>query len=243
MCSVQKRGNVYLLTIVGDGEHRLNPNLIRALKSALNQIKSDDETSSSATALVMAAEGKFFSNGYDLDLVRSVNLTPAESESRAAEMRCEFASLMEDLIAFPMPTIAAVTGHASAAGFILALAHDYVLMRNDRGFLYMSEVDIDLVLPPWFVVLITSKVGSGLSRRDVFLKAEKLTAKAAVEKGLIDKAEETAEATLEAAVRLGDELVKRKWKGHVYAANRMVVMSDVLHALSRETARVATSRL
>uniref|UniRef100_A0A7N0V750 Delta(3)-Delta(2)-enoyl-CoA isomerase n=1 Tax=Kalanchoe fedtschenkoi TaxID=63787 RepID=A0A7N0V750_KALFE len=243
MCSVEKRGGVYLLTLTGDGEHRINPTLIRALKSALQQIKSDAESSPSSTALVTTGQGKFFSNGYDLDWVRSPNLSPAESESRAHTTRTEYASLIQDLISFPMPTIAAVTGHASAAGFVLALAHDYVVMRRDRGFLYMSEVDIDLVVPPWFVALVKSKVGSGLARRDVFMRAEKLTGAAAVEKGVVDSAHDGAEATVEAGLRLGEELVKRKWKGHVYAGNRMVVMSEVLQALASEQARVAPARL
>ncbi|KAK1677839.1 hypothetical protein QYE76_038687 [Lolium multiflorum] len=53
-----------------------------------------------------------------------------------------------DLLALPMPTVAAVTGHASAGGFLLALCHDYRVMRADRGVLYMSEVDLGLPLPP-----------------------------------------------------------------------------------------------
>jgi hypothetical protein len=32
--------------------------------------------------------------------------------------------------------------NAAAAGFVLTLGHDYVLMRRNRGVLYMSEVDL-----------------------------------------------------------------------------------------------------
>lgn len=69
-------------------------------------------------------------------------------------------SVVADLISLPMPTIAAVSGHASAGGYILALSHDYVLMRSDRGFLYMSELDIKLVIPPWFIAIVKAKIGS-----------------------------------------------------------------------------------
>jgi hypothetical protein len=48
-----------------------------------------------------------------------------------------------------MPTVAAVTGHAAAAGCALALAHDSVVMRASRGFLYMSEVDAGIKTRRW----------------------------------------------------------------------------------------------
>ena len=116
-----------------------------------------------------------------------------------------------------MPTIAAVTGHASAAGMIFALSHDYVLMRRDRGFLYMSELDIKLVIPPWFRVMLEAKVASPKARREVLMTAAKVTAERAVELGIVDEAHGGAEETLKAAVELGEALIKRGWDGHVYA--------------------------
>ncbi|KAJ6317627.1 hypothetical protein OIU76_013217 [Salix suchowensis] len=53
----------------------------------------------------------------------------------------------------------------------------------------------------------------------------------AVEKGIVDKVGGSAEETVEAAVRLGEEMFKRKWDGQVYAKNRMVVMGKVLDEL------------
>ncbi|KAK1409487.1 hypothetical protein QVD17_36013 [Tagetes erecta] len=130
-----------------------------------------------------------------------------------------------------MPTLAAVTGHASAAGFILAQAHDYVLMRKDRGFLYMSEMDIKLVVPDWFVKLLKSKIGSPAALRDVLLSAEKVTAEVAVAKGIIHSAHDSAEETVKAAVKLAETLVKRNWDGDVYGRNRKVLFGDLLPAL------------
>lgn len=238
MCSVQKIGNVFLLTITGVGEHRLNPTLIRSIRSALQRIKSDAVSSS---ALVTTNEGKFFSNGYDLDW--ALTDSNEDKESKAKTMTGEFMSLISDLISFPMPTIAAVTGHASAAGFVLAAAHDYVIMRKERGFLYMSEVDIDLVVPEWFVEVVRSKIGSGVSLRDVFLKAEKLTGTAAMEMGLVDEVVEGAEMTVARGVKFGEELIARKWKGHVYASNRLIVLSGVVQAIDIAKGRVGISRL
>ena len=68
---------------------------------------------------IATAQGKFFSNYYDLT-------TPPHKANAIP-------SLVADLISLSMPTIVAVLGYTSAIGFILALSHDYILMRNDRG--------------------------------------------------------------------------------------------------------------
>ncbi|XP_060675806.1 enoyl-CoA delta isomerase 1, peroxisomal-like [Ziziphus jujuba] len=220
-CSLEKKGNIFILTLTESGEHRLNPTLLDSIRSALRQVRAQ---SSSSSVLITTAQGKFFSNGYDLELVKS---SPSSPHIMDAKLR----SIVADLISLPMPTIAAVTGHASAAGFILALSHDYVLMRRDRGFLYMSELDIDLVIPAWFTALIKCKIGASMSRRDVVLRADKVTADEAVKKGIIDSAYDSAEQTVEAAVGVGKNLVGRKWNGDVYAQIRMEVLSDVLDAI------------
>lgn len=48
--------------------------------------------------------------------------------------------------------------HAFAAGAKLALAHDFRVMRADRGFCCLPEVDINLPLAPGMTALIKSKL-------------------------------------------------------------------------------------
>ncbi|KAL6977339.1 dodecenoyl-CoA isomerase [Sarracenia purpurea var. burkii] len=228
MCTLEKQGSIFVLTLKGNDEHRLNPTLIDTIKAAIDRVRS--ESSTSAAALVTTAEGKFFSNGYDLAWAKTGG-PAAGTNDRLVLMSSKLRSLTVDLLSLPMPTIAAVTGHASAAGLILALCHDYVLMRKDRGFLYMSELDIGFRLPSWFAAVIRSKIGSPIARRDVLLRAEKLTAKAAAERGIIESAHDSAEKTVEAAVKLGEEMVGRRWNGHVYAQIRRSMFGDVMDAI------------
>ncbi|KAA8534235.1 hypothetical protein F0562_031752 [Nyssa sinensis] len=228
MCTLEKRGSLFILTLTGNDEHRLNPTLIDAIKAALLRVRSKSSTAPSA--LIITAQGKFFSNGYDLAWANTSG-PAATTVDRLQLMSFKLRSLVNDLISFPMPTIAAISGHASAAGFVLALCHDYILMRKDRGFLYMSELDIGFKIPAWFMALARCKIGSPMALRDVIQRATKFTAEVAAEKGIIDSAHDSAEETMKAAVRLGEELVWRKWDGHVYAQNRMVVFADVLVAI------------
>ncbi|XP_015075763.1 enoyl-CoA delta isomerase 1, peroxisomal-like [Solanum pennellii] len=224
MCTLQKQGNLFILTLTGDDEHRLNPSLIDSISSALERITAEATGSS---VLITTAQGKFFSNGYDLDLASS---DPSSLELMDSKLKL----LISEFFNLPMPTIAAVTGHASAAGFILAMSHDYILMRKDRGFLYMSEIDIGLKIPNWFVTLVKNKVKSPVAWRDVVMRGTKLTADMAIEQGIVDSAHHGSAETMKEAIKLGEVLMARKWDGKVYAHNRKVVFSDVLVVLNNE---------
>lgn len=233
MCILEKKGNIFILTLTGNDEHRLNPTLLNSIKSALHRVRQQATTSS---VLITTAHGKFFSNGYDIDWAQ-------DNKSRIILIDDLLRSVVSELLSLPMPTIAAVTGHASAAGYILALSHDYVLMRSDRGFLYMSELDIDHVIPAWFIAIVDAKVGDAAARRKIVMQAAKVTAKEAVRLGIIDSAHDSAEETVKAAVELGGDLVKRGWDGHVYAENRKKFLGHVVKAVGDVSERNIESKL
>ena len=218
MCTLEKKGNLFILTITGNNEHRLNPTLIDSIRAALHRAKAE---STGPSVLITTAQGKFFSNGFDLAWAKS-------NIDRSRLMYSKLRLLISELIDLPMPTIAAVTGHACAAGFALALCHDYILMRKDRGFLYMSELDIGVKIPVWLMTLLKSKVGEPAVWREMVLKAVKITAEKGVETGIVDSAHVNAEETVKAAVRLGEELVGRKWDGKLYGETRGIVLAGVL---------------
>jgi len=43
--------------------------------------------------------------------------------------------LLGRMVAFSVPTVALLNGHAIAGGCLLSLTHDYRVMRNDLGFM------------------------------------------------------------------------------------------------------------
>lgn len=203
MCSLEKSGDIFILTLTGDDEHRLTPTLIESIRISLKQVRKDAKPGS---VLITTAQGKFFSNGFDLKYAAAAG-SASGSYDRLRGMSDSFKFVVADLFSLPMPTVAAVSGHAAAAGFLLALSHDYVLMRKDKGFLYMSELNIGLNFADYFMAFLKSKIPSSRVRRDVLLQSMKIRADKAVEMGLIDFAynsvEETKEAALKLAVKLG----------------------------------------
>ena len=57
-----------------------------------------------------------------------------------------------------MPTVAAVNGHAFGAGAMLAMAHDFRVMRTERGYFCFPEADINIPFTPGMAALIQSKL-------------------------------------------------------------------------------------
>ncbi|KAL0016331.1 hypothetical protein SO802_003400 [Lithocarpus litseifolius] len=181
--------------------------LIETLIFALSQVKSQAVHGS---ALITTAHGKFFSNGFDLAWAQSAGSSSGAID-RLHHLVASFKSVVSALLSLPMPTIATLLGHAAAAGFLLALSHNYVLIRRDQG-------NIGLTFLDYFTALMRSKIGSALTQRDILLAERKVKGEEAVRMGIVDSAaHDSEESVFEAAVRLGEQLVKRKWNGEMYA--------------------------
>ena len=62
------------------------------------------------------------------------------------------------LLTLPVSTVAAVNGHAFGAGALLALVTDFAVMRADRGFFCMPEIDIKFPLHPGMVAILQARL-------------------------------------------------------------------------------------
>ena len=67
-------------------------------------------------------------------------------------------ALFSRILTLPLPTVAAVNGHAFGAGAMLGIAHDYRVMRSDRGYYCFPEVDIHIPFTPGMAALIQAKL-------------------------------------------------------------------------------------
>nr|ABK25802.1 unknown [Picea sitchensis] len=220
MCNLEKRGRVYILTLLGDGDHRFNPSTIDAISAALKEVQDSPD----AGALVTTNQGRYFSNGLDLQWISQ------NPDAHLSTIRIKFENLLASFIRLRVPTIAAICGHAAAGGFIVALAHDYRFMRGDRSVLYMSELDIGMKLPRSLMAVIRSKLLPG-TLRDVVLGARKFSAQMALEGGIVDSVYADSPQTLEAAVSEAQKLAGRGWKKEIYSELRLGAFPGVLEEL------------
>lgn len=178
MIEITRNGDVFTLTMTA-GENRWNTTFVRAFAAALEEVA--DSTGAAALVTASASE-KFFSNGLDLDWVRDPAAHPAAGDR--APFADEFMKLMARIITFPIPTVAAVNGHAFGAGFMLALCHDVRLMRADRGFLCANEMQLGLAIPEPELALFRHKLPLNVFFETVQL-ARRWTAADALAAGIV----------------------------------------------------------
>ncbi len=140
------RHDVVWVIDFGDGENRLHPDFIRTLESHIDEI----EARPAPRALVTTARGKIWSNGLDLDWL----------SAHGDELVPYLASvhrLFGRFLGSSVPTVAAIQGHAFAAGAMLATAHDAIVMRADRGYFCVPEVDLTMPFTDGMNVLLQSR--------------------------------------------------------------------------------------
>lgn len=152
MISVTRDGDVFLIR-VDDGENRFNRASIDEWHARLDEIESVE----GPLALVTTGSGRFYSNGLDLDWLLSEG---TDDPGFIGDVH----RLLERILEFPAMTIAAVNGHAFAAGAMLATAHDVVVMRQDRGYWCLPEVDLGLPLTPTMYRIVAAHLPNATLR-------------------------------------------------------------------------------
>jgi enoyl-CoA hydratase/carnithine racemase len=131
---------------LGADENRFSPGFLDEIDAHLDEI-----VAGGAHGLVTTAASKFYTNGLDLDW-----LTAHAEQHQWYVGRVQ--ALLARVLTLPIPTAAAVVGHAFGAGAMLALAHDFRVMRADRGFFCFPEVDINIPFTPGMAALIQAKL-------------------------------------------------------------------------------------
>ena len=173
-----RRGDVFVLRM-NDGENRFNSTSVGAIEAALDDVMATQADGASPCALVTTGTGKFFSNGIDLDWMLSGDID--DPMSFVGDMLQMWARVMS----LPIPTVAAINGHAFAGGAMFSLAHDHVLMRADRGYWSVNEVLLRMRLTPGMQAILSGRLTAPTARRAI-LTAHRFDGPAALAAGIAD---------------------------------------------------------
>ncbi|RJQ75798.1 enoyl-CoA hydratase/isomerase family protein [Pseudonocardiaceae bacterium YIM PH 21723] len=146
MPSLRQDGAVHILDF-GDDENRFHPDWLKVVHAHLDEV----EASAEPTALVTTASGKFFSNGLDLDWVQA-------NGDKFIDYIGEVHAFLSRVLTLPVPTVAAINGHAFGGGALISLSHDFRVMRGDRGFWCLPEADINIPFSKGMSALVQGKL-------------------------------------------------------------------------------------
>ncbi len=215
--TLDRNGDVFVLTM-DDGENRMNRSWLDAINAAIDEVDS----ASGAKALVTTGTGKFYSNGLDLENLIASGTT--EMEAFVAEDEKLFARL----IATPYITVAACNGHTFAAGAMLALCHDFRVMREDRGFFCMPEVDLGIPFSPGMDALIRRRLPQAVAH-EVMVTGTRYGGELAAAKGIVNLAVPEGQV-LPASIELAAGLASKA--GPTMATIKSRMYADLIELLS-----------
>ncbi len=164
------------------GENRFNFPFFEGFLEILDEIEHHTEAK---VLVVKSSHEKIWSNGIDLDWL--VPAVEKDGRELGNKFLAEMYRFMKRILAYPMLTVAAITGHAFAGGAFLSFAHDFRFMRSDRGWLCMPEVDINIPLGPVFLALSRRAVPT-YKFEEMQFTGIRLTAQECVEHHIVRKA-------------------------------------------------------
>lgn len=213
--TVTRDGDVFVITLT-DNENRFNRTSVDAIHACLDEI----DAAEGPKAMVTTGEGKFFSNGLDLDWL-------ATQEENMISFIADVTRLWARIVEAPYPTVGALNGHAFAGGAMFALAFDQRVMREDRGFWCVNEVLLGMDLTPGMGAIIQARLSAHTAHKAV-TQAHRFGGPEALEHRLVD-AVAGEDAVLSTAVALADGL--KHTAGEPLAALKRRLHAPVLDLL------------
>ena len=176
-----------------DGKaNALSMSLIGDLHEAL------DTAAKEASSVCLVGNAKALCAGFDLSVMRG-------GFEGMVELVRTGGDLLMRLYGHPQPTVAAVTGHAMAAGALLVLACDTRVSGDAPSKIGLNEVAIGMTLPAFAVELARDRLSKRYLTRAT-IEGEIFAPEGALAAGYVDmivSAEECEATAIDVARRLG----------------------------------------
>ena len=210
MIDIEREGDVAVVRW-RDGENRFNRSSVDRWHEVLDELEAIE----GPLAVAIVGEGKFFSNGLDLEGFA------AEPEGARAVVD-DVHRLFGRLLLFPAYTVAALNGHTFAGGAMLACCVDLRVMRQDRGYWCLPEADLGLPLTEGMFAAVTARLPVAVAA-EAMNTARRFTADEALAVGIVDLAVPEAQV-LPAAVERAAAVAAKDRK--VIAQHKRMLFGD-----------------
>ncbi|MFI8565356.1 enoyl-CoA hydratase-related protein [Rhodococcus sp. NPDC078407] len=148
---LERSADVFVLNLGSRGgddtENRISPDWVAEINDLLDEVQA----SSGPAALVTTASGKYFSTGVDLSW-------GAENLDQINRFIGTVQEMLVRFLTLPMQSVAAMQGHTFGGAAFFVMAHDYRIMRSDRGFLCFPGVNIGATYSPGTVDMVRARL-------------------------------------------------------------------------------------
>ncbi len=220
MPELSRDAEVFILNLGAD-ENRFSRTWITEVRTALDEV----DRAEGPKALVTTAQGKFWSNGL---VLAEVLAAPEEARRYVAGVQAIYAAMLR----LSAPSIAAIGGHWFGAGAMFGLAHDFRVMREDRGWFCLPEVELGIPFTPGMGALVQARLAPQPAH-EAMTTSRRYTAPEALAAGIIDGTVSESEV-ISHALDLARAVAPRA--GAALVAVRSQMYGGVLEILDREAA-------
>ena len=215
--------NIATLTFDDGKANAVGPRFLDDVNAGLDRAQAEQ-----VGAVILRGREGIFSGGFDLEeFKKGVELGMTMVERGF--------DLLVRLYSFPLPLIAACTGHCVAMGAFIVMACDSRIGSQGNFKISLPETAIGMELTPLLVALTTARISRQHMTR-VALQSEVYNPEQAVEAGFIDEA---VEADLLDARAMEVALKLANLPQAQYAANKLLIRANTLQAMNDNLAEMA----
>ncbi|HZK43142.1 MAG TPA: enoyl-CoA hydratase/isomerase family protein [Syntrophomonadaceae bacterium] len=168
---------------------------LKGLDEVIQRVNKEEELK----GIVITGEGRYLSGGFDLN-----TFTSFKNGAEIIEWFEYEEKVLLDLFTCTKPVVAAINGHATAAGMIISMACDYCIAVNHPKIkVGMTEIKIGLALTPAEMEIMRFGLDTNKNMKDVIFKGELIGVEEAFERGIFDElAEDAADAVEKAKAKV-----------------------------------------
>ena len=195
----------------------LNAELLAALREAVASAPAEG-----ARGLIISGGPTVFSAGLDVPTLLSLDRGDLEASWR------EFFGAMETIARSPLPSVAAIAGHAPAGGAVLSTVCEYRVMARGPFRIGLNEVQVGLIPPECVQYAFRRLVGIYRGER-LLVSGTMLDAEHALAVGLVDELVDVDHVVARAVAWLSDLLALPSTAMRI---TRSIARADLVAAIS-----------
>jgi enoyl-CoA hydratase len=205
---------IALLTMDHESENRFHGPFTAELRSVFAEAAEDPRIKA---LVITGAHEKYFCNGLDLAWMMK------QDGPTLTAFLLEVTRLLKETVLFPKPVIGAINGHAFGLGCIWAAGFDFRVMREDRGWACVPEMDINIPFLPGMIALCEHGLGTR-TFREMAWSAKRYTGPEALAVGWANQVaakDQLLPKARELARFMGQKqqpafgLTKQRWASHI----------------------------
>jgi enoyl-CoA hydratase/carnithine racemase len=177
MITIDYQDKVMIVNLNRGVINALNLELVNRLSEVLGKARNDPDVH----GLVLGSSNeKFFCIGFDIPGLYALDREDFTCFYRA------FNNMCLELYTLPKPTTAAITGHATAGGCILALCCDYRLIAEGKKLMGLNEIKLGVPIPYLADCILRSLVGVRYAR-DIMESGDFYRPEQSLQMGMVDQ--------------------------------------------------------